>query len=153
MYNTLIRECWIHTKFLHILRFRHFPPRLQVGNSSHFLRWVVFPPPVNVENAKISLHSYVETIFLRMHPNPLCSLQCCASSGIKRLRIHDPFSQKTTWTVTFMPFLWCHFISKQDRPNKVYFIGSILSRYQITAPNVRKCLVSYSFHGEGVMYP
>ncbi len=22
------------------------------------------------------------------------------------LRIHDPFSQKTTWNVTFMPFLW-----------------------------------------------
>ncbi len=35
----------------------------------------------------------------------------------------------------------------------VYFIGSILSRYQITAPNVRKRLVSYSFHGKGVMYP
>ncbi len=40
--------------------------------------------------------------------------------GHQSLRIHDPFSQKTTWNVTFMPFLWCHFISNQDRPNKVY---------------------------------
>ncbi len=31
-------------------------------------------------------------------------------------------------------------------------IGVLMSRYQITAPNVRKRLVSYSFHGEGVMY-
>ena len=61
------------------------------------------------------------------------------------LRIHDPFSQKTPWNVTFMPFLWCHFISNQDRPNKVY-ISLKLRTSCIHFKNGNKEMLSIFWH-------